>query len=129
MLLNDFYKIINLEISEDERVIHALVELNRGHEIFKGHFPEIPVVPGVCTMQMIKEILSELVKKDLMLVVGNNIKLHNPINPDHNLFLNFDLNLTHDSETIHVNSEVYSEGVKFCSFRGDFRTIKAEDHI
>ena len=121
MLKNDFYKISTLEISEDKYTVRASVELNRAHDIFKGHFPDIPVVPGVCTVQMIKEILFEVAGKELMLVQGNNIKLHNPINPDHNLFLNFDLNMNYDSEIIHVNAEVYFEKLKFCSFRGDFR--------
>lgn len=121
MLKDDFYKLTNLEISEDKCTVHAKVELNRSHDIFKGHFPDIPVVPGVCTVQMIKEIVGEVVKKDVMLVQGHNIKLHNPINPDFNLFLNFDVSMNLDQEIIHVSSEVYFEKLKFCSFRGDFK--------
>lgn len=125
MLKDNFYKINSLEIFDDKFSVRAKVELNRGHKIFKGHFPEIPVVPGVCTVQMIKEILIEVVKKDLMLVQGNNIKLHNPINPDYNLFLNFNLSINYELDIIHINAEVYFEKLKFCSFRGDFRINKS----
>ncbi|MFH0866739.1 MAG: 3-hydroxyacyl-ACP dehydratase [Bacteroidota bacterium] len=123
MLLNDFYKIDSLEISTDKCSVQAKVELNGEHEIFKGHFPEIPVVPGVCTVEMIKEILMEVAGKKFMLILGNNIKLHNPINPDFNLFLNIDLTIKYDSDIAHVNSEVYYEKLKFCSFRGDFKIL------
>lgn len=123
MLKNDFYKINNLEISSNRCTIHAKVELNREHEIFNGHFPEIPVVPGVCTVQMIKEILMEVVEKNMMLIQGNNIKLHNPINPDYNLYLNIDLAIKYNSEIVRVNSEVFFEDIKFCSFRGDFKIV------
>jgi 3-hydroxyacyl-[acyl-carrier-protein] dehydratase len=121
MLKNDFYKINNLEISDDKCSVQAKIELNRGHEIFRGHFPEIPVVPGVCTVEMIKEILMEVTGKKLMLIQGNNIKLHNPINPDFNLFLNIDLVIKYVSDIAHVNSEVYFDKLKFCSFRGGFK--------
>lgn len=123
MLKNDFYKINSLEISTDRCTANAKVELNREHEIFKGHFPEIPVVPGVCTIQMIKEILCELAKENIMLIHGNMIKLHNPINPDNNLFLNIDLTIKYESDIIQISAEVYFESLKFCSFRGEFKIL------
>ncbi len=120
MLQNDFYKITGLKISADKTTANAVIKLNPEHSIFKGHFPEIPVVPGVCTIQMIKEILCEVVKKNIMLVHGNIIKLHNPINPDNNLFLSIDITIKYDSDIIHISSEVYFESLRFCSFRGSF---------
>lgn len=54
MLLENFYKIIHRKEREDgKREIE--IELNPGHALYQGHFPGQPVVPGVCTLQMIKE--------------------------------------------------------------------------
>lgn len=36
------------------------VELDPSHAIFGGHFPGMPVLPGVCAMYMIKECASRL---------------------------------------------------------------------
>lgn len=52
MLLENFYKIIHRKEREDgKREIE--IELNPGHALYQGHFPGQPVVPGVCTLQMI----------------------------------------------------------------------------
>lgn len=124
MLLNNFFEIIKLEVSQDCRDVRAEVKLNPGHEIFKGHFPELPVVPGVCTIEMIKEILSEVLMKNMTLIYSNTVKLHNPINPEFNEFLTFSFQVNRDNEDmINVSCEVFFESLKFCSFRGDFKII------
>ena len=52
MLINNFYKIKNIEAGE-KYVVN--IEMNPAHEIYNGHFPGMPVVPGVCLTQMVKE--------------------------------------------------------------------------
>jgi 3-hydroxyacyl-[acyl-carrier-protein] dehydratase len=44
-LLNDFYTIDSFEKKEGN-VISAQIKLNQSHSIFKGHFEQMPVVPG-----------------------------------------------------------------------------------
>ena len=62
MLLNDFFTINDKVSSETE--IWAELYINATHKIFEGHFPNQPVVPGVCMMQMIKEILEQVIGKE-----------------------------------------------------------------
>lgn len=46
--------------------LHTItIKLNIEHPIYKGHFPQQPVVPGVCTLQIIKECVSDITKKDI----------------------------------------------------------------
>ena len=45
--------------------------LNPDHLIYKAHFPGQPVTPGVCILQMLQELLSIEVGKQLFI---NNIK-------------------------------------------------------
>lgn len=72
MLSNDFF--YTRSFADDGSTIQAGLELNAGHAIFKGHFPGQPVVPGVCMVQMIKELLERSVGKLLQLQKADHIK-------------------------------------------------------
>jgi len=65
MLLHDFYKIISLEKTAESKYL-AMILINEEHEVFQGHFPGNPIMPGVCMMQIIKE-LTEQIQKALCL--------------------------------------------------------------
>ena len=56
MLLKDFYTLAELDKSDTEN-LKAIIDLNKDHEVYKGHFPGNPVVPGVCLTQLIKEVM------------------------------------------------------------------------
>lgn len=62
MLLKDtFFTLKRTEHSAGENYTDrttARVELNPQHPIFQGHFPGKPIVPGVCEIEMVKEILT-----------------------------------------------------------------------
>ncbi len=72
ILLNDFFKILSVEKTEAKYTV--AIELNASHEIFKGHFPGNPVVPGVCMVQMIKEILNHIFKKEFTMTQASQLK-------------------------------------------------------
>lgn len=63
LLKNRFYTV---ESTNSESNAHkVVVKIDAQHPIFKGHFPQQPVVPGVCTIQMVKECLSDLLGKSI----------------------------------------------------------------
>ena len=127
MLLNNFFELNKLEVSSDRSSAIANANLNPEHSIFEGHFPENPVVPGVCMIQMIKEILSEILKKDLMLIKSSSIKMNNLIDPLQNKIINFELKTKSvDENNIHVSCKIYFESINFCNFKGDFKIIYTE---
>ena len=80
MQLKDFYTLNNLIINEE--LVTANITINKNHDIFKGHFPGNPVTPGVCMMQIIKEITEEVVGNKLMMSSSSNIKFMAIINPE-----------------------------------------------
>ncbi len=80
MLMNDFYKIDY--INRDQNSVSCKVVFNDEHDIFKGHFPEQPVVPGVCMMEMIKELLEAQTDKLLWLRNAGQVKFLQLITPD-----------------------------------------------
>ena len=63
MLLTDFYEIDHTKKIDQETVFY--IKLNPNHVIYSGHFPGQPVLPGVCTLQIIKECAQQLVNKKL----------------------------------------------------------------
>jgi 3-hydroxyacyl-[acyl-carrier-protein] dehydratase len=80
MLLKDFYAINTLE-TVDSRTT-ATITINKDHDVFNGHFPGNPITPGVCMMQIIKEITEIVVSKKLFMISSSNVKFMAIINPD-----------------------------------------------
>lgn len=58
------------------------IRLNANHVIFKGHFPGNPIVPGVCQIQLVTEILEEYLGRPLFLKQVVNIKFLTVLKPD-----------------------------------------------
>lgn len=89
MLLNDFYTIKKIELIED--TLTGTIQLNARHAIFKGHFPDIPIVPGVVLMQIVKELLEENYKVKLLLNDAKSAKFLDFINPNQINELQFEI--------------------------------------
>jgi len=107
MVLKDFYKILSEEkISDSKHTITILV--NEKHEIFKGHFPGNPIMPGVCMIQIIKELTEKITQKTLMIQTLSNVKFMALINPENNpeLRLELDITITED-DLVKVKNTTY----------------------
>ncbi len=121
MLLKDFYKILEINKKDNENTT-ALIELNKNHEVYKGHFPGNPVVPGVCLTQLIKEVMEVIEKKDLLLIYADYIKFMAIVNPEVNNKLYIELKVkVKENNTIQVTSETHFNGIVFYKFKGDFK--------
>jgi 3-hydroxyacyl-[acyl-carrier-protein] dehydratase len=121
MLLNKLYAITHLEINQDRSGIMAGIKLDGRHPVFKGHFPENPVLPGVCTVQIIKELLEESFHKSLIMTKAGNIKYLGFVNPESMPVLNFTLQLKQTPEGVLLcSATVSAQGMGVCSFKGEF---------
>lgn len=80
MLINDFYNCLDIHKGENE--FNCRVVFDPGHAIFKGHFPGQPVVPGVCMMEIVKELLQQQTDKSLVLRNAGNVKFLQLITPE-----------------------------------------------
>lgn len=96
-LLPDFYRVENIR-SPSQNVYVATVHLNPAHAIFEGHFPDNPVAPGVCMMQVLKELVEEVERKSLFLAHASNVKFTALINPNENPVLQFAFEISHEEE-------------------------------
>lgn len=97
MLLEDFYEVKRISLSQESSYM-AHIRLNKNHEIFKGHFPEKPITPGVCMLQIIKNITSEILGKKLKLISTGDIKFLAIINPEFHADLNLSIQISKNSD-------------------------------
>lgn len=104
MLIQDFYQIIDLTQLENEH--SARIELNENHPIFDGHFPENPVMPGVCMFQIIQELTEKIVQKKLSLQQVSNVKFMVLINPKIDNQLTFHFSIVPENATYKVKSQL-----------------------
>jgi len=58
------------------------IKLIKESDIYKGHFPEMPITPGVCQVQIVTEVLSDYLNKPCKLYKAKDIKFLNLINPN-----------------------------------------------
>lgn len=109
MLLKDFYKIISLENTVDSKY-KAVILINEEHDIFKGHFPGNPIMPGVCMMQIIKELTEQIIGSSLFMQSLSNVKFMALINPFQTpeLLLELDVTTTED-DLVKVKNVSYFE--------------------
>lgn len=77
-------------LSSDSRV-EAIVTLCPDCYIYKAHFPEQPITPGVCIIGMATEVLGDAIKTPITLAEVLNAKFLSVINPleTRNLTLKF----------------------------------------
>ena len=87
MLENSFYTVEKTE--SNQNTYRVGVALNSSHEIYKAHFPENPITPGVCLLQMALEILNSKFERNLRMVQAKNIKYLKIINPLENPKIEF----------------------------------------
>jgi 3-hydroxyacyl-[acyl-carrier-protein] dehydratase len=107
MVLKDFYKILSEEkISDSKYNITILV--NEKHEIFKGHFPGNPIMPGVCMIQIIKELTESITASSLMIQTLSNVKFMALINPEATPELRLELEIaTTEEQLVKVKNTTY----------------------
>ncbi|MBZ4035838.1 3-hydroxyacyl-ACP dehydratase [Flavobacterium sp. 17A] len=110
MILKDFYKVISQEKTDDSKYkIRILVNAN--HEVFNGHFPGNPIMPGVCMIQIIKELTESITQSSLMIQTLSNVKFMALINPEINpeLVLELDITTTEDDLVKVKNTTYFNE--------------------
>src|SRR4051812_961535 len=98
MLLNDFFHILHCK--SEQQTITATLQINKAHAIFDGHFPGQPVVPGVCMMQMVKEVLEKEAQQNFLIRTAD-LKFLSILDPH-----------VHQEVSAEIKSETTTEGLK-----------------
>lgn len=119
MLLGNFFTISNIETVNCE--VKATLLINAGHKIFDGHFPGQPVVPGVCMMQMVKDIIEQVTNKKADLIKSSEMKFLAIIDPSQNNSISATLKYAiDDNQNMVVSAVLFKDELTHFKFKGVF---------
>lgn len=119
MLKDSLYTIQSLEES-GAGSYEVMLRLNPAHTLFEGHFPGQPVLPGVCLLEMVKELLTEIRQKPMRLVNAGTIKFPNMVDPRIEPLLRFEITIAEAGEELKVGVNSF-----LSSGSANFKLIKA----
>jgi 3-hydroxyacyl-[acyl-carrier-protein] dehydratase len=111
ILLNDFYTILQKEAAPG--VLKAKVAINAKHRILEGHFPGLPVVPGVCMLQMVRELMEVNTSKELSIITADNMKFLSVINPLENSEVDVSITYTEEGGKYTINATLFAGTITF----------------
>lgn len=121
-LLNNFFNITKAYKTEKGKDAVG-IELNPDHDIFKAHFPNNPVTPGVCIIGIISETLEYITGKQLLLSHIKNLKFVGILSPitAKNVTVVFH-SIDTDDECLKVKGELTNEDSILTKFSFIFKT-------
>ena len=119
MLNNTLYKITSLQ--NPNHTVSATIEINKDDEIFKGHFPGQPVLPGACMLQIVKDVLESVLNIPIQLKKAEQIKFLRIVNPVENDILELTLSYNSiDNVLFNVTADLMVEKNICFKYRGAF---------
>ena len=117
MLLNNFFFVTAIE--NNAGVIKASIEINKNHPIFEGHFPNQPIVPGVCMSQIVKEVLEAELSSGMQLKSADFIKFLKFINPYETSNISLDIKFVQtEDKNMKVNASLFDSESVYFKFKG-----------
>ena len=124
MLQNKLYSIESIDLEGSKDMIKAQIRLDQEHPIFDGHFPDNPILPGVCTVQIVTELMGSALGKEFMLTKASNIKYLGFISPVLSPVLRFEMILRNlDNGAVACNTSVLAKDQVVCSFKAEYVTF------
>ena len=111
------YSITKLDSSDNS--IEADVRIDDSHELFSGHFPGNPIVPGVLNIEIIQTIVKAALG-DYSIAKINQLKFLKPIIPDKSTSLHYSIEMNKkengsilltvkgtSKDEIHLKAQIY----------------------
>lgn len=79
ILKNSLYTIADKRM-EGSGIFYQIL-LDKNHFIYKAHFPNEPITPGVCIIQIAKELLEDYLHEEYEISYVKNIKFLSVLSP------------------------------------------------
>ena len=99
--------------------------MNPYHEIYNGHFPGMPICPGVCNIQTIRECAELELDRRLTINSISQCRFSALIVPTENAQLRLNLNITKKNESdnewnVICNITSIDEEISFVEYKGSY---------
>jgi len=118
------YYSLNINKSTAEDIL-ASVSLNADHELFKGHFPTQPVLPGACMIQIQKHIIEEANQYKVTFIAASNIKFLSVVDPQIHKVIIFTIRIKRlADELIAVDASLTAEEKVSMKFSGTYKITR-----
>lgn len=79
MLRDSFYNIL-----QSNQGVYT-IRFNTSHPIFSGHFPDHPIVPGACVVQIAEELAALTYGHPVRFAAIRDLKFRQPVTPDQDI--------------------------------------------
>ncbi len=96
------------QVSLENDLITAQVSIDPSHEVFKGHFPGQPILPGVVITNLIKKLVEKAISKKVQMKSASQIKFIEMVDPRTCSALEIKINID-QSETGEIKASASSE--------------------
>lgn len=114
----ELFRIITIKELENSFLVY--ITIDKQHPIFDGHFPGNPVLPGVCMVQMLTDIINSESKETLVLNEAKIIKFTQTIVPGKVSDLHFEITKSKLDDTVQVKATLNSNRGNHFKFSGTF---------
>lgn len=107
----------------DGNLIKTNIQLNPSHPIFEGHFPGQPILPGVCMLQMVKEVLEAAINNQTRLLKAAELKFLVIVAPEQDKVIQMELKVTDETELLRVEARLLDDSLVLFKFKGTFAAL------
>ncbi len=94
-------------------------EVNPHHDVFRGHFPDMAVVPGVMTMEMVKNCAADVMQQPLTFQKIKECKFVQAILPNTHSVVEVQLVLKKETAPYGITAQVRYEGEVMVKLKGE----------
>lgn len=120
-LIDKFFTIITSDIKNGELIYN--VNLNKEHYIYKAHFPNNPITPGVCILQIIQELIEQYLNINLELQILHNVKYMSIISPISNPGIAIHISYSQSNENVKVKGIIKTENIVFTKLSATYHKL------
>jgi 3-hydroxyacyl-[acyl-carrier-protein] dehydratase len=118
LLIEDLY---SYEIkSHVDQEIQATIHINEQSTVYKGHFPEFAITPGVCQVLMIKEVLEGALRISLRLSEGKSVKFTSMHEPGRESEIDARITYARSGSQISADGMLYRGETRYLKIRCEF---------
>lgn len=122
MLAESFFTIDGKSKNENGEIVIDIT-MNPNHEIYQGHFPNMPICPGVCNIQTIRECAEMEIGKKLTINSISQCRFSALIVPSENEKLRLTMNLSNEKDNewnVVCKISSIDEEISFVEYKGSY---------